>query len=180
MYTKKQPRKLKSYKLQASAGFTLIEIILSLTMIVTLLGTAVALTSLMLSARVKQESITETERQGAHAMLIAMQAIRNAESVTSPAPGTSADTLILATTNPSTNPTTIDVSSGAVRIAEGAGDPVFLTNTYVQVSNLTFTNTAYVGSEDIISMELTLNRINNTGRNEYAYEQTFYNSASLR
>jgi len=166
--------------LQTNKGFTLIEIMLSLTMMVTLLGTTAALTSLMLSARVKQESITEVERQGAYAMSLITQALRNAESVTSPTPGSSANTLVLATNNPSTNPTTIDISSGTLRITEGAGSPTDLTNTFATVSNLLFTNNAYAGTSDTISIEFNLSRVNDSGRNEYSYEQMFYNTGIIR
>jgi prepilin-type N-terminal cleavage/methylation domain-containing protein len=91
-------------------GFTLIELLLYMA-ILTVLLTAVSLfLTTTLSARIKNQSIAEVDQQGTAVLEQISQAIRGADSVTTPTAGASGDTLSLAMPTAGVNPTLFDVS----------------------------------------------------------------------
>ena len=81
---------------------------------------------------------------------------------------------------PSLSPTTFGLSGTTARVTEGVGSPLPISNSRIEVSELTFENLSEVETPGIIRIEFTLTHINPDGRNEYDYQQTFYGSASLR
>lgn len=95
-----------------SKGYTLIELLLYIGIISILLGSTTLFFGAIIEARVKNQSISEVEQQGELAMDHIAQAIRNATSITSPAAGASAGSLILAMPTASINPTTFGMSGG--------------------------------------------------------------------
>lgn len=163
-----------------STGFTLIELMLYVGLASILLMSTSLFLSVLLTSRVKNQTIAEVEGQGIQVMQIITQTLRNADSVNLPLPGATLSSLNLITYTGSLNPTIFDLSSGVIRITEGAGAPVALTNTRVSVSSLTFQNLSRLNTPYTIRIQFTLSYINSIGRNEYNYSKTFIGSASLR
>lgn len=167
-------------KLQTRKGFTLIELLLYVGIAGVVVLSVSVLLSLVLSTRVKSQTIAEVEQQGLLVMQIFGQTTRNASSITSPAIGTGASSLTIVVPTMSLNPTVFDLLAGVIRIKEGAGSPVVLNNSRVTASNLTFSNLSRSGTLGTIRVQFTLTHINPENRQEYDYGKTFYGSASLR
>lgn len=161
-------------------GFTLIELLLYVAIAATLLVVSTLFLATLLDSRVKNQTIAEVDQQGLQVMQIISQTIYNAEGITSPAAGVSASSLTLDIVGTSNDPTILDLNSGVLRIKEGAGSTINLTNSRVEVSNLSFTNLSRAGTPGIVKVNFTINYINNSGRNEYEYSRDFQSSVSLR
>jgi len=171
---------MKSDKNIKRKAFTLIELLLY----IGLAGFILLATSVFyfetLRSRVKNQTITEVEQQGTMAMETITQAIRNSDSVTAPVVATSGSSLTITSTVPAQNPTVINVTSGSIKIAEGATAAVELTTPKVTVSSLNFQNLSMSLTPGIIKVSFTVTYINNSGRNEYDFSKTFTGAASLR
>ena len=59
-------------------------------------------------------------------------------------------------------------------------DEIGVEKTSVEESAGFFENLSRVGTKDTIRVSFKLSRVNNEGRNEYDYNQTFYISANLK
>jgi len=167
-------------KHKTQKGFTLIELLLYIALASVLLIAASTFLGTTLEARVKNQTIAEVEQQGLAAMHMILQSIRNAEAITSPSQGTSASSLTLDVVTVSDDPTVFDLSSGTLRIKEGAASTLPLTNSRVTASALTFMNLSRNSTPGVVRVQFTLTLVNNSGRNEYEYSKTFISSATLR
>ncbi len=162
------------------AGFTLVELLLYVGISSTLLLVTSLFLGMLLQARVKNQTINEVEGQGAQAMQIITQTLRNAQNITSPSTGASATALTLNVADVAKDPTIFDLSSGSIRIKEGAGAYIPLTNSHITASALTFQNLSRASTPGVVRISFTLTYVNPEGRNEYDFSKTFYGSASLR
>lgn len=162
------------------AGFTLVELLLyvSIASIILLITSLFLFT--LLESRIKNQTIAEVEQQGLQVMQLVTQTARNSEAITSPAVGTSASSLTLDVVAAGSDPTTFDLSSGVIRITEGAGTATALTNSRVTASALTFQNLSRASTPGTVRIQFTLTAVNPSGRNEYNFAKTFIASASLR
>lgn len=129
--------------------------------------------------RVKNQTIAEVEQQGQFVMETITQTIRNAESITSPGAGTSDTALELNVLDVADDPTTFDLSGDVLRITEGTGSAIDLTNALVSVSGLTFENLSRTGANDTVRIEFTISRDSNNTTAPYTYEKTFISSATV-
>jgi len=139
-----------------------------------------AFAGMMIEGRVKQQSIAEVEGQGSQIVEYMSQIIRNAKSITSPITGGSGSTLVLEVYDGAKSPTVFDLSTGTIRITEGSNSPIALSSSLVDATNLSFSNTTLGSTSGTIKIQFDLARINNSGRNEYEYNQTFYGAATVR
>lgn len=70
-------------------------------------------------------------------------------------------------------------STGAAEVKEGANAAVALTNSQVQLTNLTFTNLTRGGTNGSVQVSFTITHVNPAGRNEYDYQQTYKTTAEV-
>lgn len=161
-------------------GFTLIELLLHTSLLGIILLSVSILYSTLLTSRVKNQTIAEVDQQGTQIMQIVTRTIRNAEDVNSPSQGTSSSLLSVNVVDLAKDPTVFDIASGVFRITEGAGLSVALTNSNVTLSNVTFQNLTRTGTFGTVRIQFTITHINPEGRNEYDYNKTFYDTATLR
>lgn len=161
-------------------GFTLIELLLYISITSILLLSISVFLSLLLESRIKNQTIAEVDQQGIQVMQLISQTVRNAEAVTSPTVGTSASALTLDVVTAASDPTIFDLSSGAIRMTEGAGAATELTNSRVMASALTFQNLSRASTPGTVRIQFTLTYVNPSGRNEYNFTKTFISSATLR
>ena len=164
---------------KSNEGFTLIEALLYLS-IVAILLISIAVSIFVLSqTKTKNISLIEVEQQGQRIMQTMIQSVHNASSISEPLPGASSGNLILVMDDISKNPTVFN-SDTAFHITEGA-DPSFnLTNSNVQISDLSFVNISRLNTPGIVKIQFTLSYVNSDGRNEYSFSKTFYSSVSIR
>jgi len=134
----------------------------------------------LIAARVKNQTIAEVERQGAEAMALISQSVRNATAITSPAIGSSSASLTLSMAAPAVNPTVFSLAGGAIQMKEGSGSAVILTSPRLNLTALTFTNVSAATTPGVIRTQATISQVNPSGANEYSYTQTFYESTSIR
>lgn len=170
----------KNKKICSTRGVTLIELLLYISISVTLLSTISGSLIMMLQSRIKSQTIAEVEQQGMHVMRLITQTLRNAEEITSPTIGNSSASLILQVANIASSPTVFDLSGGEMRVKGGAGTAAALTNSHITVSDLTFNNVSYEGTPGIVQVLFTVTHVNPIGRSEYAFNKTFQTSAALR
>lgn len=167
--------------IQYKKGFTLVEMVLYVSLCSIILLSLSTFLSFLLEARVRSQAITEVNQQGFQVMYQITQTIRNGRSIQVPLIGTASSTLSVTTGIPLLNPTIFSVSSSTFIIQEGANIPVPLTNSRVIVSALSFQNISSAGSVDkIIKISFTIRYSNPQGREEYSFTKTFNGSATLR
>lgn len=172
--------KIKTKNQNRKTGFTLVELLLYVGISSTLLLVTSLFLGMMLEARVKNQTISEVEGQGAQVMQTITQNIRNAQNITSPSVGASGASLTLDVVNIARDPTIFDLASGVVRIKEGSGAYIPLTNSHVVVSGLNFANLSRPSTPGVVRVSFTVTYVNPEGRKEYDFSQTFYSSTSLR
>lgn len=164
-------------------GFTLIELLLYTAIVSTLLIAITGFFAITAESRIKNQSISEVNQQGAAIMDVITQAVRNASSVTTPTPGATAGSLTLAMPASGINPTVFDLSGGSpsnLQIKEGVGAVLPLTNSKVTVSGLSFKNLTRPGTPGVVQISFTVARNSQSTKNEYDYQRTFTSTAALR
>lgn len=161
-------------------GFTLVELLLYVGISSIMLLIISVFLSLLIESRIKNQTVAEVEQQGLQVMEVITQIARNAESINAPAQSTSASSLSLDVIPVGNDPTVFDLAGGMIRMSEGAGLPVALTNARVFASGLIFQNLSLTGTPGTIRIQFTLTHINPANRNEYSFAKTFIGSASLR
>ena len=161
-------------------GFTLVETMLYVVVAGTLVLFMSLFTGMIVDARIKNRTISEVEEQGNHAMRVITQAVRNSTATNLPATGVVGTTLSVQSIDPLLNPTVFDLSGSTLRIKEGAGSTVVLTNSHVAVSSLNFENLSAPATPGLIRVSFVLSHLNPEGRNEYDFSKTWSTSISLR
>lgn len=162
------------------AGFTLIELLLYVSIVGAMVLSVSAFLPLFMQARVKNQTISEVEQQGIQVMQIVTQTVRNATVINSPTQGLSTTSLSVNVVDSAKSPTVFDQSGGVIRIKEGSGSQVSLTNSRVVASNITIKNLSRTGTHGAVQISFTLTHINPEGRQEYNFSKTFYETATLR
>lgn len=165
--------------LRSQRGFTLIELLLYVAISSVMLLVISGFLATLLQSRVKNQTIAEVEQQGLMVMQQITQTSRNAQAITTPVPAASAASLTLDVITLSSDPTIFDLSAGALRIKEGAGAAVPLTNSRVVASGLNFQNLSRASTPGTIRVQFTLTHVNSSGRNEYDYSKTFTASGTV-
>ena len=162
-------------------GFTLVEMVLYVSLCSIFLLTLSTLLTFLLETRVRSQAIAEVNQQGSQIMNMMTQTIRNGRSIQVPSIGTSSSILSITTAVPLRNPTIFDVSNGVMRIKEGSNSAIPLTNSRIKVSAINFQNVSSSAStEKIIRISFTIDHVNLGGRSEYTFTKTFGGSATLR
>ncbi len=168
------------YKLPTGKGFTLIELLLYIAVSSAMLLVISVFLSILLESRVKNQTIAEVEQQGVQVMQIITQTLRNGATINSPGTGSGDVSLSVDTYTSSNNPTVFDISGGVIRIKEGGGAVIPLTNARITASALTFQNLSRASTPGTVRIQFSLTQINQSGRNEYNFTKTFIGSATLR
>ena len=171
----------ENYKLKANSGFTLIELLLYVAVASVMLLVISVFLSTLLESRIKNQTIAEVEQQGLQVMQIITQTARNAEAISDPSAGESANELTLDVVDASKDPTFFELSGGGVLlIKEGVGSQISLTNSRVTMSGFLVSNLSRASTPGTIRIQFTLTHTNPAGRNEYSFTKTFTGSATLR
>ncbi|KKU48576.1 hypothetical protein A3H10_03605 [Candidatus Uhrbacteria bacterium RIFCSPLOWO2_12_FULL_46_10] len=164
-------------------AFTLIELLIY---IVVIGGVAVTFISYSLSVagvRNKTYVAQEVQANARIAVEIISQRIKAAtgvnagDSVFDSSPGR----LSLVMADVLKNPTVIDVdANGAIQISEGASQPVSITGSRVEATNLVFRNYGGGNARENIGVEITVAYKNDSNDVEYNYSQSLRMAVSVR
>lgn len=157
-------------------GFTLVEILLYIAILSTMILLILGFLTMAMNLKVKNETITEVDYQGAYIMSLILNRVKNAENISFPEKGSSSDELIF---NSGESEIIINAIGGVVYIKEGENDMININNNYVSISNLSFNNLGSEETSDSIQIIFEIERVNETGRMEYHFQRSFRGAASL-
>jgi len=161
-------------------GFTMIELLLYMVILGTMLALLSGFVFSTYQARIKNQTIAETEQQGVQMMETITQTVRNAQQINTPPAQSSGASLSVNTHAGATTPTVFDLNGSNLQVKEGTGATVSLTGSRVAVSGLNFTNVTETGGSGTVRIQFTLTHHNTSGLEEYTYAKTFYGTASVR
>lgn len=167
-------------QIKKNAGYTLIELLLYISLAGILLVSLTMFFGMSVDARIKTQSVTEVNQQGALAMDYIQQTVRNATSISAPAAAASGSSLTVVVPTGSLSPTIFNLSGSILQVKEGSAAAISLTNDDVQVTNLTFTNLTRSGTDGVVRISFTVSRTNPGGRNEYDFSKTFTTTVAIR
>ena len=166
--------------MKKNKGFTLIELIIYISLSSMMLLSITLFAKMILQVRTKNQVMMEVEQQGIQITQILTHAIRNAENIIQPTPPNINSNLILDMLNVSEDPTVFSLDNNVINIQEGVSGQINLSNSRIEVQDLTFQNFSRANTPGIISFSFTLNYNNQSSKPEYNYSKIFYGSISLR
>ena len=134
----------------------------------------------MLSGKSKLEAVFEVSQNGRDAMERMRLAIRNANSVSLPADGTTSTILVLQMPFTSASPTIFMVQNNVIVMKEGSSASATLMANDVTVPLLTFHNFGAANTQDNIRINVTVSSTNPNNDTDYAFGQSFYGSSAVR
>lgn len=153
-------------------AFTLIEILLYLSLFMIVVGGTVAFIQKMLETNTKINLRSQANNEAEHALNLITHYIRNARSVTVPSLQNSGDTLTLVVSDTPHSPATFNLVNNTIMLSEGGNAALPLTSGHTSISNLTFTNIG-TASHSSIHVSFTLQTRGETTKQEYTYEKTY-------
>ncbi len=161
-------------------GFTLVEMLLYVTISSALLLSMTVFFGALISVNIKNQNMNDVNEQGILVMELMTQTIRNARAVSSFPFGASSTTLALTVKSSSSSPTIFDLATGTLRLKEGTETHVPLTNSKVTASSLLFLNSS-ASSTDGGSIEVSfiLTYVSTSTAQEYVYSKSFKRTASF-
>lgn len=159
-------------------GFTLVEMLLYMTIVSTVLLAASGFVASMLATNVKNGVIAEVEQQANQVLSLIEEVGQGAITVTAPAIGTSGSSLTF--TTPVSSPVVFTQTAGVITISEGGGAAVALTNSRVTASGFSVSNLSAIGTSGTVRVQFTMSFINSGGHNEYNYTNSYLTSVTSR
>ncbi len=134
---------LQKNKLKNIKGITLIELLLYISLVAVIILTISSFFVLIQKDNVKNQVIASVNDEGKFVVDIINRAIRNSESITSPAVGASGDSLVLKMSDLNKDPTVFSIDeNGVLNMTEGISNPVSITDNKI-FFNKTGNNYAY-------------------------------------
>ncbi|MBI2473227.1 prepilin-type N-terminal cleavage/methylation domain-containing protein [Candidatus Uhrbacteria bacterium] len=161
-------------------GFTLVELVVYIGLASIVFLAVIGQQMTFLQMRVKHQTIAQVEQEGQFVMQLITQTLRNAQAINSPPAGSSASILSIDVFDAVDDPTVFDVSGGQIRLTQGSAAAVEITSGLLSVASFTIENVSRLDTPGSVRIQFTLSRINAGGVIPYAYEKTFYGTASLR
>ncbi|MDQ3099380.1 MAG: prepilin-type N-terminal cleavage/methylation domain-containing protein [bacterium] len=168
--------RLKS-KITNQQGFTLIELILYIAIIVMFLTTLIPFAWNVIEGGAKSATQQEIYSQARFISERVKYEIRNASGINS----ISATSINLATSTAGTNPTIISLSGTNLTIKEGTGTTTNLNSSDTGVSSMTFTNLTSANTyTKNIQFSFTVSDVLISSRNEFTESVDIQSSAEVR
>lgn len=163
-----------------NTGFTLIEMLIYISLASLVLLAIAGFFQISLSSRVKSKTIAEVEQQGIQILNLINQYAINATAINSPGVGSSGNSLSLQMPDAGSNPTVFSFGSGDLLVTEGVSPSVTLNSSNVEVNSVKFENLSQANTPGLIRVEISLSHVNNSNQPEFYWDKTFYSSISLR
>lgn len=160
-------------------GFTLIEVLLYVSLSVLLLGALSATVILTLESRARAHVTNEVEQQASFIFNRIEQIAQDSSAITSPVAASTGSSLTISRDSPSDNPTTLSLSGTTLMITRGGNSSTALHNDQIEVTNFVVSNLSRPGTDGIFRIELTLAFKNEVGRSEFNYSRSYRGSWSI-
>jgi hypothetical protein len=162
------------------AGFTLVEVLLYLSLSITILIISSLFLIRISESFIKQRIMTEVTQQSSRVIDLITDNIKEGTSVTQPINGEQSETLTIATGILATDPIVYSVSSGILYMSEAGGGNTALTNSNINISNISFRNLSHNNTSGTIGIYFKANYINPNNRAEYSYSEEFFGGSTQR
>ncbi len=170
-------------KIKSQDGFTLIEVIIYITIIGAVLSAFVAYFLSLSNIRNKTYAVQEVQGNVRTVFDVITQKIQSANAVNSSTSvfGSDPGLLSLSMSSGALNPTIIqlDEDNGVLQIKEGLSDYVSITSDEVKVSNLQFTDLTSASTRENIRIEYTIDYATSTDVS-FEYGQSIQTAVSVR
>jgi type II secretory pathway pseudopilin PulG len=160
-------------------GYSLIELLLYITIVGTLLFTITLFFGVATDSRIKNQTISEVDQQGKFILDTITQHIRNADRINIPTVGATTNQLDIDVFTPARANTKFQQIDNKIQITRESLTS-FLNSDLVIVSDLQFQNLARSSTPGIVRVSFIINRYNPSNRNVYDYQKLFVGSAALR
>ena len=166
------------------SGFSVIELLIYITIFSTMIGAVVGLAVLASGQKVNSQATADINYQGEATMALITQTIHQATAITAPTPATNSASLTLSMPNTAVNPTVFstynDGTTTRFRISEGSPAVTNnLTNSHVTVSNLTFTNMSLPSTKGSVLIAFTITYRTGSARQEFSVSKRFMGAATI-
>lgn len=165
---------------KSGAGFTLIEIILYLTLTTIMISILGGIGVNVLLSNAKAHAREEVGYNAHFVFEKIERVIHEAESITGPTGNATSSTLTLTMSDAEKDPTVVTVTEGVVTITKGIGPALALTASEVTVTDLTFSDVSFPGMSPSVRIEMTIEAFNPEGRKAYEARETLYTTVNLR
>ncbi len=160
-------------------GFTLIEFIIYIAILAVVLLVSFNFSWQIIFSNEKAQSQREVQQNARFVMEKISRILRQAKSVNTPSPGSSANILSLEMKDPLLDPTVFEITDNKLYITQGADPSYELTNNRVEVSNIQFRNLSFADTPETIQIDISLKHVNPSGRTEYDVSFDFKLSEGL-
>jgi type II secretory pathway pseudopilin PulG len=164
-------------------GFTLVETLIYIAIMSIVLVSFITFILSISNSRNKAFVVQEVQANARIAMNIISQKIKTANDVNigDSVFGADPGVLSLAMQDANKNPTIINLSqdNGILQIKEGTNDPIQVTSSDVQITNLVFSDFTNGTSKENIKIEISVDYKNQEDA-AYAYSQSLITAVSLR
>ncbi len=161
-------------------GYTLIEVILYVTMVAGVLIVATSFGWNVINARTRAMVTQEVEQNGRFIIDKIAKVTMQAHNVTVPALGNSGSSLELEMRDPASDPVTVQIDSGTLSLSQGGGILSALQSDRVEVTDLAFSNLSTPdGKSKNIKIDFTLRYRNPDNRTEWEYKNSFQTAIEL-
>lgn len=158
-------------------GFTLLELILYISIVTIIMAALIPFAWNVIASGTKSSTQQHIFSQARFVSEKIKWEIRNANDINS----VSATSISLATSNPATNPTVVDLNGGQIRITQGADSPVFLLSNNTVADSLAFTDlSSNDGNSKHIQFSFTIKSDYSSTGHEYQETTSVRSSAELR
>lgn len=121
------------------SGFTFIETLLYIALIGVIMPAVIMLAYSAFSVRSEVRASAVLNENIRFALSRLNATVGEATGITTPSGGTTSSTLILTMATSTMNPTTFNLSGGALTMQQGTGTATTITSSEITISNLTFT-----------------------------------------
>ncbi|MFH1839218.1 MAG: hypothetical protein ABH820_02945 [Patescibacteria group bacterium] len=160
-------------------GFTLVEFLIYIVIVAGVVSAATEIIIITLRQNAKLEAIAEVSQNTRIFTMRVDLAVRNANSVTSPAAGATSTRLNLQMASASINPTIFTIQNGRVFLKEGAAATTTLTADEVYVSGY-FYNIKPTGAPDAIRTLVNVRASSSGQQIEYNFNHYVSSTAVMR
>lgn len=161
-------------------GFTLIEILLYISLSVVMVALLAGVGSNVLSSLTKAKAHGEIQYNAQFAMERVRALVKEAQSVDIPVKSATSSTLSLTMSDISKNPTIIEVVEGRMYIQEGNSEPQILTGKNILITSSEFSNVTYDGGVGSVRVAFQMGLNNPDNMVDFRTSAAFYTTINLQ
>ncbi len=164
-------------KLKASS---LVEVLLYMALLSGMIFAIGGVVREMFTARNKQQSVIEVENEAMMVMQLLKRDLKDAQSISAPAPGATGNTLTYARTGTPAYNRSYSLNGGVLQQTTTPGSTTLLTSNRVVLSNLSFRRVAVSTTLSVVNVSFTASYSNPGGRNDLSYQRNYATSIVIR